>query len=65
MSVNCALLPNESVAAPAPAAGVLAEQAPAVIDAYRPWFQDFQVEGEDRWALVTAVRRSDGRDSGS
>ena len=45
-------------------AGILAEQTPAVMDAYRPWFQDFEVEGEDRWALVTAVRRSDGREAG-
>lgn len=40
-----------------PPAGILAEQAPAVVEAYSPWFQGFRVEGEERWALVTAVRK--------
>lgn len=38
--------------------GILQEQAPAVVEAYSPWFEGFQVAGEDRWALVTAVRRA-------
>lgn len=40
--------------------GVLEEQTPAVIEAYAPWFQDFEVATEERWALVTAVRRQAG-----
>ncbi|KAI3424280.1 hypothetical protein D9Q98_009835 [Chlorella vulgaris] len=39
--------------------GILQEQTAAVMEAYSPWFQSFQVEGEERWALVTAVRRTD------
>ena len=37
--------------------GVLEEQAPAVMAAYAPWFDSFQVATEERWALLTAVRR--------
>lgn len=37
--------------------GVLEEQADAVVEAYSPWFEGFEVEAEDRWALVTAVRK--------
>lgn len=43
-----------------PPAGILAEQVPAVVAAYSPWFDSFQTEGEDRWALVTAVRNGSG-----
>ena len=43
----------------AAAAGVLQDQTPAVIQAYSPWFEAFQVATEDRWAVVTAVRRRD------
>lgn len=39
--------------------GILQEQVEAVVAAYSPWFRDFRVEGEDRWALVTAVRKAD------
>jgi hypothetical protein len=39
-------------------AGILQEQVPAVQAAYAPWFDGFEVAAEDRWALVTAVRRS-------
>ncbi|PSC74509.1 ribosomal L11 methyltransferase isoform B [Micractinium conductrix] len=39
--------------------GVLQDQTPAVIQAYSPWFEAFQVATEDRWAVVTAVRRRD------
>ncbi|KAL4853519.1 Ribosomal protein L11 methyltransferase [Chlorella vulgaris] len=39
--------------------GILQEQTAAVMEAYSPWFHSFQVEGEQRWALVTAVRRTD------
>lgn len=42
------------------AAGILQEQAPAVVEAYSPWFEGFAVEAEDRWALVTARRRTEG-----
>lgn len=38
-------------------AGILQEQVPAVLEAYAPWFEGFEVAAEDRWALVTAVRR--------
>lgn len=41
-------------------AGILQEQAPAVVEAYSPWFEGFAVEAEDRWALVTARRRTGG-----
>lgn len=40
--------------------GILQEQAPAVVEAYSPWFEGFAVEAEDRWALVTARRRTEG-----
>lgn len=42
---------------PSPPAGILQEQAPAVVEAYSPWFEGFQVAADDRWALVTATRR--------
>ncbi|KAL4431501.1 hypothetical protein ABPG75_006757 [Micractinium tetrahymenae] len=38
--------------------GILQEQAPSVVEAYSPWFEGFAVEAEDRWALVTARRRT-------
>lgn len=41
-------------------AGILQEQAPAVVEAYSPWFEGFQVAADDRWALVTATRRQPG-----
>lgn len=43
---------------PCPLAGILQEQTPAVLEAYSPWFEGFEVQGEDRWALVTARRKA-------
>ncbi|PRW20360.1 ribosomal L11 methyltransferase isoform B [Chlorella sorokiniana] len=37
--------------------GILQEQTPAVLEAYGPFFEGFEVQTEDRWALVTAVRK--------
>uniref|UniRef100_A0A383VKK8 ETFB lysine methyltransferase n=1 Tax=Tetradesmus obliquus TaxID=3088 RepID=A0A383VKK8_TETOB len=37
--------------------GILAEQAPDVVAAYSPYFEDFQVSTEGSWALVTARRK--------
>ncbi|KAI7836968.1 hypothetical protein COHA_009152 [Chlorella ohadii] len=37
--------------------GILQEQTPAVLEAYGPYFEGFEVQTEDRWALVTAVRK--------
>jgi ribosomal protein L11 methyltransferase len=37
--------------------GILETQAPEVIEAYSPWFDNFQVQTEESWALVTAVKR--------
>jgi ribosomal protein L11 methylase PrmA len=54
------LFPQLHCPFPAWRAGILQEQVEAVQKAYRPWFTEFEVQGEDRWALVTAVRRRDG-----
>ncbi|GAB4816382.1 hypothetical protein N2152v2_003428 [Parachlorella kessleri] len=40
--------------------GILREQAPGVIQAYSPYFEGFEVTGEDNWALVTARRKGRG-----
>lgn len=37
--------------------GILAEQVPAVEEAYSPFFQGFTVQQEEQWALVTATRK--------
>lgn len=39
--------------------GILETQAPEVIQAYSPWFENFEVSGEEAWALVTASRRQE------
>lgn len=64
LPVQCPAMPAACAFTPpacpcACAAGILQEQTAAVMEAYSPWFQSFQVEGEERWALVTAVRRTD------
>jgi len=37
--------------------GVLEMQVPAVIEAYEQFFENFDVEEEEGWALVTATRK--------
>ena len=37
--------------------GVLTTQAPAVTQAYAPFFENFEVAEEEGWAVITAVRR--------
>jgi ribosomal protein L11 methyltransferase len=37
--------------------GILETQAPEVIEAYSPWFDDFEVKTEESWALITAKRK--------
>ena len=39
--------------------GILESQAPEVIQAYSPWFDNFKVRGEEAWALVTATRKQE------
>ena len=39
--------------------GILSAQVQQVLGAYRPYFADFKVVAEDKWALLTAVRRGD------
>ncbi len=41
--------------------GILAGQAQNVIDAYRPWYRDFEICRREEWVRVVA-RRSPGRD---
>jgi ribosomal protein L11 methyltransferase len=39
--------------------GILEEQAAQVAAAYSPYFEGFRVVTEERWALLTAVRRGE------
>jgi len=37
--------------------GILKMQAPEILEAYGPVFEDFEVQEEEGWALITATRR--------
>lgn len=37
--------------------GILVEQWPAVREVYEPFFTDFEVASEGKWALVSSTRR--------
>lgn len=39
--------------------GILETQAPEVIEAYSPYFENFEVKTEESWALVTARRKTE------
>lgn len=41
--------------------GILVEQWPAVKDIYEPFFADFEVASEGKWALVTGTRIRDSK----
>lgn len=39
--------------------GILIDQWPAVREAYEPFFFNFSLESEDKWAMVSGVRKAD------
>ena len=50
---------NASAGAPLGLSGVLATQAPEVVEAYAPFFTDVRVEAQDGdWVLITGVRNA-------